>query len=64
MMGADEIGTTRGMELSVDHTFSPDGRHLYSVESETNTVSVFTPEDGTSNLRLLDRRVSGEDRLR
>ena len=51
------------LQLAVDTAVSPDGKHLYAVEAESNSVSLYLlSADGPPC--FIDRRSHGERRLR
>jgi hypothetical protein len=61
--GPDPLGPVDSMQLAVSIAVSPDRRHQYAAETETNSVSIhrFTP---SGLLQFIDRRSHGEKRLR
>ena len=61
--GSDPLGALDSMQLAVSTAVSPDRRHQYAAETETNSISIhlFTPSGST---QFIDRRTHGEHRLR
>ena len=61
--GPDPLAPVDSLQLAVDTAISPDGKHLYAVEAETNSVSIHSlSPDGPPC--FVDRRSHGERRLR
>jgi len=59
----DPLAPVDSLQLAVDTAVSPDGKHLYAVEAETNSVSLYLlSADGPPC--FIDRRSHGERRLR
>lgn len=61
--GADPLGSLDSMQLAVSTAISPDRRHQYAAEPETNSISihVFT---SIGSIQFIDRLAHGENRLR
>jgi hypothetical protein len=61
--GPDPLAPVDSLQLAVDTAISPDGKHLYAVEAETNSVTIHSLlPDGPPC--FVDRRSHGERRLR
>ncbi|KAJ1493707.1 hypothetical protein T484DRAFT_1767745, partial [Baffinella frigidus] len=61
---SDPILSARGLEYAVDYALSPDMRHAYAPEFETDTIAVYTYAATPEEMTLVDRRADNEDRFR
>jgi len=63
-LAADNVLSARGLEYAVDYSISPDGKHAYAVEFETDTLAVFKNGETSERIELIDRRSDKEHRNR
>ena len=63
-MRADPLLAMGGLEAGVDFAVSPDGAHVLVAEYESSTLAVLERKKGDDNMRFLDRRGEGENRVR
>jgi hypothetical protein len=61
--GADPLGAVDSLQLAVHTALSPDGRHLYAAEAETDSISVHELRADGSSIRFVDRLTQGKGRL-
>jgi len=61
-LAADTV--LRALEYAVDYSVSPDGKHVYAAEFETDTLAIFKYAKTVENMQPIDRRSDKEDRTR
>jgi hypothetical protein len=52
------------LEAAVDFDISPDGKHKYVAEFNSNTIAVLDRSNGDSSMKYLDRLRDGQNRVR
>ncbi len=53
------VGGVSGIDAALDVTISPDGKNVYAVGSDSNTVAVFTRDTTTGALTFLEKEEQG-----
>ena len=59
----DEIAGLWGMEYAADFRVSPDARHVYAAEAETDSIAIFDISQGTDTAKQLTRLADAQRRL-